>query len=790
MLKLKTNIKSEFAKSFLKEITEQKSSYYLFFGNTEFSGTDLPHLIDNVKNENDAKKSMLFAYQITERDCCLAIKKNIWNQNTVYDEYTDLLDQSKHSNFYVTKVDEGKYRIYKCIKNGNNNPQGSLSPPFGTSTEDLIIESDGYVWKFMYEVPEELEKFITNEYIPVSIVENITYSDERSLQVDVQVNAKSGTIQNVLIVPVSDSSNIINDNDLINTQFLNDECEVLSTDVNSNGNLLISVKTTTPNSLQNPIFLSDENNYYNNKYYIIFQKEQEGEIVGTIKTYTVNDNGTLAIFELCEIVGNASNIIVGSKYSIVPKIEIRGDGNGCVAIPRFIGLNLVGVDIISQGTGYTKANARFLIDIPFNLIPVISPRKGHGFSAYEEFGAKTIIINKNITLHTSQNTESTKYFFGNEYEINQFGIIKDIENIQGQKFVSSFAPQGLLTLIAENATVKILLSNYEETTDLFFEIGDIISRGPSFKRNQFRGKIIFIEATTEGLELTCEILNGMFDNYTSYSIRNETSGKTLDHTETDGFVSTTSGVFTTNNINRPKFVLGQESLFVAEVDSVIENLENTNIFSIKTNKINGVPKNSLYSSSGNLLFGEPVILIEETTDQTQLINNIGNFRVFSYETDPTTVFDFNYSYLANIPLVADSLVPEEIGEENIEQGEYVGKYLISANKEHFGKIISVTYSNEQNGGYEYANFYVKIEKGSFKNLQNPKVYITEDSPYSFDIFNTSLVDINANLFDNPVYYQNTNNLDINSGKVVYLQNINEVSLADNQGIEVNVVLTF
>jgi hypothetical protein len=791
MLKLKTNIKSEFAKSFLKEVTEQKNSYYLFFGNNEFSGTDLPYLIDSIKNENDAKKSMLFAYQITEKDCSLAIRKNIWEQYKIYDEYVDTLDQSKPNNFYVTRIDEGKYRVYKCIKNGNNNPQGSVAPPYGTSTENFISVADGYIWKFMYEVPEELEKFITNEFIPVPIVDNITYSDERSLQVTVQLDTKPGTIENMIIVPISDGSNIINDNDLINTEFLNDECQVLSTDINSNGNLLISVKTSTPNTLENPIFLSDENNYYNNKYYIIFQKEEEGEIVATIKTYTVTESGTLAIFELCEITGNASNITIGSKYSIVPKIEVRGDGNDCVAVPRFFGLNLVGIDIISGGTGYNKANARFLIDIPFSLVPVISPRKGHGFSAYEELGARTLLINKNITLHTGQAVGETKYFFGNGYDINQFGIIKDIEDNTGQPFVSTILPKGLLTLISESATVRILLSGYEEVTDPVFRVGDVISRGPSFKRDQFRGKIILIESTIDGLELVCEILNGMFDNYPTYPIQNETTGQTFNLTETDGFVSTSMGVFTSNDVTRPRFVFGKDSLFVAEIDSVVQNNENTNILSLRTNKINGSPKKLLYSSVGSLVFGEPVILLEETTNQTEIIDDVGTFRVFDYETDLATIIGFNYSYLTNVPLIADSLVPAEMGEENIPEGEYIGKYLISANRQHFGKIISIVYSSPQNdGGYEYANFYVKMEKGDFTNLQNPKLYVVEDSPYSFDIFSTELTDINANILQNPTYYENINNLNINSGKVVYLQNINEVSLADNQAIEVNVVLTF
>jgi hypothetical protein len=792
MLELKSNIRSEFSKIFLEEIFSGRTQYYMFFGNNPEINTNFFENLDTLENENNAKKSMLFAYQINPRDCSFAIKRNDWEQNKKYQEYSDLLDQSRDNNFYVTKLDEGKHRVYKCIKNGNNNPLGSVSPPYGTLTEDILIESDGYVWKFMYEVPEELEKFITDSFYPVPIVENITYSDERSLQVNVQTNAIDGTIKNISIIPFSESINTINDNDIINSEFLNNSCEILSVGTNSNGNLLVTVRTTTQDSLQNPIFLSDENDYYNQKYFMIIQGNQEGETVASVKTYTVINNNTLAIFELCEITGDASNIVVGSKYSIVPKIEIRGDGQDAIAIPRFVDLNLIGIDLISEGSNFTKANARFLIDMPFTLVPIISPRKGHGFSAYEELGAKSIIINKNIELHTNKNIENTKYFFGNNYEINQFGIIKDLETKNGNKFDIFIQPKVNLTLFSENATTTIVLTQYEEPTDLFFSIGDIISRGPAFKKDQFKGKIISLEMTTNGFEITCELLNGMFDNYPSYLIYNETTKQSLIYSTTDGIFSSSFGVFTSDIINQPKFILGKESLFSGEIESVIPNIENTNFLSLKLNRLNGIPRKSTYSSSGEILSGESVILIEEdTNNQEKIIQEAGNLKVFSYDFDLISFSDFNYSYLVNLNLVADSQIEEEISELNIFEGNYIGKYIISSNKENFGKIIAVEYLNPQiDGGYSNANFYIKIEKGTFTNLQTPKLYITETSPYSFDIFETILTDIGANLIQNPIYYEDVENMNINSGKVLYLENIDSVSLLDDQSINVNIVLTF
>ena len=83
--------------------------------------------------------------------------------------------------FYVV-TDE--YNVYKCLDNNN----GALSKikPSGTQLSP-IKTTDGYIWKFMYNIPINLRnKFYTDEYIPVvSALTNHFYSN--------------GTIDNVYI---------------------------------------------------------------------------------------------------------------------------------------------------------------------------------------------------------------------------------------------------------------------------------------------------------------------------------------------------------------------------------------------------------------------------------------------------------------------------------------------------------------------------------------------------------------------------------------------------------------
>jgi hypothetical protein len=64
--------------------------------------------------------------------------------------------------FYVM-TDE--YNVYKCLDNNNNSP--STTKPIGTQVLPITL-SDGYIWKYMYNVPIALRtKFLTDQYMPV-----------------------------------------------------------------------------------------------------------------------------------------------------------------------------------------------------------------------------------------------------------------------------------------------------------------------------------------------------------------------------------------------------------------------------------------------------------------------------------------------------------------------------------------------------------------------------------------------------------------------------------------------
>ena len=85
------------------------------------------------------------------------------------------------ANFYSMTDD---FNVYKCLDNNNNS--ASTAKPSGTSVSP-INTADGYVWKYMYNVPINLRsKFLNDNYIPVvSALTNQFYSN--------------GTVDNVII---------------------------------------------------------------------------------------------------------------------------------------------------------------------------------------------------------------------------------------------------------------------------------------------------------------------------------------------------------------------------------------------------------------------------------------------------------------------------------------------------------------------------------------------------------------------------------------------------------------
>lgn len=138
--------------------------------------------------------NMIGAKRILGGDFHHVIPRYDWTNNTTYFAYTHLENGlcDQELPFYVMN---SEYSVYKCLANNRGNT--SISEPKSTLPGVTTTTSDGYIWKYMYTIPDsERLRFTTSNYIPVKTL----FEDDGSLQWQVQDLAVDGAIHYIEIV--------------------------------------------------------------------------------------------------------------------------------------------------------------------------------------------------------------------------------------------------------------------------------------------------------------------------------------------------------------------------------------------------------------------------------------------------------------------------------------------------------------------------------------------------------------------------------------------------------------
>lgn len=151
----------------------------------------------------DIWHNMIGGKRLVGSDFAHVIPRINWEANTTYTAYDHMHDHTSNQNYYVLTSQNA---VYKCI--ANNSGQPSTVEPTSFNTDNPVSTSDGYMWKFMYQVSDaELLRFTTDEYIPVKTLT----IDDGSLQWQVQNAAREGSIEYIEVTnPGSDYSNASN----------------------------------------------------------------------------------------------------------------------------------------------------------------------------------------------------------------------------------------------------------------------------------------------------------------------------------------------------------------------------------------------------------------------------------------------------------------------------------------------------------------------------------------------------------------------------------------------------
>jgi len=183
--------RTQLAKLFLNSLSVD--NYYIFiarnngwntneYAGTAISDTNPPTALDSTQAINYIYDNMIAVKKLQSTDVKSVVRKVLWQEGTQYDQYKHNYSPSNPSatgasrlndaNFYVVN---SSFQVFKCLYNNQTpeNPNGTntgvgAEPIVTGSPTAIITTSDGYRWKFLYQItPQEILDFSTAEFIPV-----------------------------------------------------------------------------------------------------------------------------------------------------------------------------------------------------------------------------------------------------------------------------------------------------------------------------------------------------------------------------------------------------------------------------------------------------------------------------------------------------------------------------------------------------------------------------------------------------------------------------------------------
>jgi hypothetical protein len=361
---IKRTLGNVVARGIISDIQNNRSKFYYFLGKSIPTISNEVPAVDSHTFEAQTRNEITLMRRITASDICTVIPRINWIPNTVFEMYTGL-ESPEEIQYYCINSD---FSVYKCLDN-NNRALSSIEPV--SISPDPFVLSDGYKWKFLYNIPLALRnKFVTGEYIPVIQSLNNGFFSDGGIETVNIINHGSGYTQDTTtfivngngtgadIKPVIVNGQIV-DVDIINPgsgyTFANIEVESTRT-------------VTTPAVITVNLSLGDVNT-----------PQALVEMLsppGTIDSITINNGG------------------VG--YTIA-NVIVEGDGAGATATSTIVAGKITKITILNPGSGYTVANVRINGNgVGAILSANVSPPFGHGRNTIVELASNMIMFYQNL----------------------------------------------------------------------------------------------------------------------------------------------------------------------------------------------------------------------------------------------------------------------------------------------------------------------------------------------------------------------------------------------------------
>lgn len=493
---LTTKLKNDNARLFFEDL--QNNDYYVFVSSVASDQLTRVNAVNSQYSVNQFLENTLFGKKILPSDVKFMIKYHAWQKDQVYVQYDDQVNLEGQRFYAVVgpnNNDSGDYRVYKCLSN-NNGAASTVPPNFNPVTVNQIYRTaDGYVWKFMYvlSVPE-FEAYNASGYIP--LVGNF--------EIDPTANTNN-------IVTGSEISDIFVENFIDNNGYPY---------LDAPGSIIAGPPGNDSTILLRSDFLSKQSDYYSGMSLYISNIADNTAYVYEIVSYTWN-NSTSRGTVLVKGDPRGDGIVQNSGFSILPRIEITGDGSGAVAIPRIVNGNITNVQVLESGSGYHNVQATVVdplydfdpagsnsIDVRAVLRPVLSPRGYHNYNLIDEMHCRHVLLYGYIT-----EADNNKIGATNTYSV--IGVVKNPTFTADVATGNTDSPEvfdnriKIVTNDYNRVVINGLVTQINDDQKVTFEakVHEVVSSANTIYLSEYIGPYVNVANNDISLDVTRDLFN-------------------------------------------------------------------------------------------------------------------------------------------------------------------------------------------------------------------------------------------------------------------------------------------
>jgi hypothetical protein len=374
------------ADSIIADIQSNRSKFYYFLGKPVPQISNEVPLIDSTGFEAQTRNEITLMRRITAADVCAVIPRINWVPNTRFEMYSALYD-NETIEYYCVNSD---FSVYKCLD--NNNDALSTIEPMSIAPDPFIL-SDGYKWKFMYNIPLALRnKFVTGEHIPViKSLNNSFFSDGSIESINIISHGSGYTPATTTLVVNGNGSGANIKPVIVNGQIV--DVNIISS---GSGYTFANIEVESTRTATTPAIL-------------------------TINLSLGDVNTPQALVEMLAIPGTIDSISVtnqGLGYTVA-NVIIEGDGSGATATASIVAGKITKITMTNVGSGYTYANIRINGNgTGATFSANVSPPFGHGRDAVSEFSTDSIMFFQNLARQKIGTVTV-------ENDFSQYGVIRN-----------------------------------------------------------------------------------------------------------------------------------------------------------------------------------------------------------------------------------------------------------------------------------------------------------------------------------------------------------------------------